>query len=98
VTRISVEELADLAPSSVHHLLLLHDLGLLVPDEDGTYAAGDVHMVRLMAAFDGAGIWLEDVARGVAEGQLAFPPGLTLPEPDTPTIASAPRTPRSSPS
>jgi adenylate cyclase len=86
VARVSIEELADLAPSSVHHLLLLHDLGLLEPAEDGTYAAGDVHIVRLMAAFDEAGIWLEDVARGVADGQLAFPPGLTLPEPDTTSI------------
>jgi adenylate cyclase len=86
VARISIEELADLAPSSVHHLLLLQDLGLLEPGEDGTYAAGDVHIVRLMAAFDEAGIWLEDVARGVADGQLAFPPGLTLPEPDTTSI------------
>jgi adenylate cyclase len=59
---------------------------LLEPGEDGSYAAGDVHIVRLLAAFDEAGIWLEDVARGVAEGQLAFPPGLTLPEPDTTSI------------
>jgi adenylate cyclase len=86
VARISIEELADLAPSSVHHLILLDDLGLLEPGEDGTYAASDVHIVRLMTAFDEAGIWLEDVARGVADGQLVFPPGLTLPEPDTTSI------------
>src|SRR5918999_4565736 len=78
-----------MAPCSVAHLLLLQDLGLLEPAEDGTYAAGDVHVVRLMAAFDEAGIWLEDVARGVAEGELAFPPGLTLPEPDTTSITYA---------
>ena len=89
MARISIEELADLAPSSIHHLVLLHELGLLEPDEDGTYAVEDVHIVRLMAAFDEAGIWLEDVARGVAEGQLAFPPGLNLPEPDTATITYA---------
>jgi hypothetical protein len=81
VARLTAAELAALAPCSVQHLLLLHELGLLEPDEDETYAAGDVHFVRLLAAFDEAGIWLEDVARGVAEGQLAFPPGLGLPEP-----------------
>jgi adenylate cyclase len=89
VARLTAVELADLAPCSVHHLLLLHDLGLLEPGEDGTYAPGDVHVVRLMAAFDEAGIWLEDVARGVADGQLAFPPGLTLPEPDTTSVTYA---------
>jgi adenylate cyclase len=89
VARITIEELADLAPCSVQHIVLLHDLGLLEPGEDGMYAAGDVHVVRLMFAFDEAGIWLEDVARGVAEGQLAFPPGLTLPEPDTTSVTYA---------
>jgi adenylate cyclase len=89
VARLTAAELAALVPSSIQHLLLLHELGLLEPGEDGTYAAGDVHFVRLMAAFDEAGIWLEDVARGVAEGQLAFPPGLTLPEPDTTSITYA---------
>jgi len=89
VARLTAVELADLAPCPVQHLLLLHELGLLEPDDDGTYAASDVHIVRLMAAFDQAGIWLEDVARGVADGQLAFPPGLTLPEPDTTSITYA---------
>jgi adenylate cyclase len=89
VARITAVELADLAPTSVQQLLLLQDLGLLEADADGTYAASDVHLVRIMDAFDAAGIWLEDVARGVAEGQLAFPPGLTLPEPDTTSITYA---------
>jgi hypothetical protein len=34
-----------------------------------------------MAAFEEAGISLEDVARGVAGGGLSFPLGLFLPEP-----------------
>jgi adenylate cyclase len=38
-------------------------------------------VVRLMAAFEDAGISLEDVARGVGAGELSFPLGLFLPEP-----------------
>lgn len=42
-----------------------------------------------MAAFADAGIPLEDVARGVPDGQLAFPPGLNLPEPDVESMTYA---------
>jgi class 3 adenylate cyclase len=60
----------------------LADLGLLAPDEDGgLFPSSGVHVVRLMAAFEEAGISLDDVARGVAGGDLSFPLGLFLPEP-----------------
>jgi adenylate cyclase len=36
--------------------------------------------VRLMDAFEEAGVSLEDVARGVAAGELSFPLGLFMPE------------------
>jgi adenylate cyclase len=83
VARITAEEIAALVPCPVAHVLRFRELGLLEPGDDGKYAPGDVHVARLMAAFADAGISLEDVARAVAEGQLAFPPGLSLPEPDT---------------
>ena len=62
--------------------------------------SSDVHVVRLMAAFEDAGISLEDVARGVAAGELSFPLGLFLPEPveatatygGSPTSSAATRT------
>jgi adenylate cyclase len=82
MARISAQELAELVPCSVEDVLRLRDLGLLrANEEDGGFLAGDAHVVRLMAAFDAAGISLEDVARGVAGGDLSFPPGLYLPEP-----------------
>jgi adenylate cyclase len=83
VARLTPEELADIAhcpPGHVHRLL---ELGLLTAGDDGLLGAVDVHVVRLMAAFAEVGIPLENVARGVEEGELAFPPGLSLPEPDT---------------
>jgi adenylate cyclase len=60
----------------------LVELGILGPSQDGMHAASDVHVVRLMLAFEEAGIALEDVARGVAAGELSFPLGLFLPEPE----------------
>src|SRR5918998_1707069 len=81
MARLTNEELAELVPTSPAKVDRLTQLGILTPDGDATYAPADVHVVRLMSAFEGAGIALEDVARGVAEGQLSFPLGLFLPEP-----------------
>ena len=82
MVKISAPELAELAPCPLEHVHRLQDLGLLEPDGDGQFASSDVHVVRLMAAFEEAGISLEDVARGVQEGELSFPLGLFLPEPE----------------
>jgi adenylate cyclase len=81
VRRISAQELTELAPCSSEHLRRLAELGILERDEDGSFPSSAVHVVRLMAAFEEAGIALEDVARGVATGELSFPLGLFLPEP-----------------
>ena len=81
MTRISASELAELAPSTPEQLRRLEELGFLEPDGDASFPSSDVHVVRLMAAFEDAGISLEDVARGVAAGELSFPLGLFLPEP-----------------
>jgi adenylate cyclase len=81
VSRISASELAELAPSRPEQLRRLEELGFLEPDGDASFPSSDVHVVRLMAAFEEAGISLEDVARGVAAGELSFPLGLFLPEP-----------------
>jgi class 3 adenylate cyclase len=81
VDRITAEALADLVPCSPEHVRRLEELGLLETDGDGLFVPSGVHVVRLMAAFEDAGISLEDVARGVAAGELSFPLGLFLPEP-----------------
>ena len=92
--RISAQKLAELAPCSLEQLRRLEGLGLLQPDDDGSFPSSDVHVVRLMAAFEEAGISLEDVARGVAAGELSFPLGLFLPEP----VARSPPTSDARPS
>jgi adenylate cyclase len=79
VARMSAQELADLVPCSLDNVRRLEELGLLV-SEEGTYDSAAVHLVRLMDAFEEAGVPLDDVARGVAAGELSFPLGLFMPE------------------
>jgi hypothetical protein len=82
VTKISAQELAELVPCSLDYVRRLRELGILESEDgDGLFPWSAVHLVRLMAAFEEAGIALEDVARGVAAGALSFPLGLFLPEP-----------------
>jgi class 3 adenylate cyclase len=82
VARLSAQELVELVPCSLEHVRRLEDLGILErQEEDGLFLSSDVHVVRLMTAFEEAGTSLEDVARGVAAGELSFPLGLFLPEP-----------------
>ena len=75
------EQLAELVPCAVGDVDRLQRLGLVTPDEDGLFPSSDVHVVRLMGAFETAGISLEAVAKGVAGGEFSFPMGLFLPEP-----------------
>ncbi|HET8874432.1 MAG TPA: hypothetical protein VFM83_12170, partial [Gaiellaceae bacterium] len=82
MTKLSAQEVGDLVPCSLEDVRRLEGLGILEPaDEDGRHPASDVHVVRLMAAFEDAGIPLEDVARGIRTGGLSFPMGLFMPEP-----------------
>jgi adenylate cyclase len=82
VAKISAQELAELVPCPLEHVQRLQELGLLEPEGDGLFPASSVHLVRLMVAFEDAGIAIDDVARGVSEGALSFPLGLFLPEPE----------------
>jgi adenylate cyclase len=80
---LSEAELADRSGSSVGKVRELERLGILVRHgQDGPFATSDVHRVRLMEAFEAAGIELEVIARGVAAGKLSYENvGLLLPEP-----------------
>ena len=79
---ISAEQIAELVPCSLEQVRRLEELGILGPHrEDGLFKPAAVHVVRLMDAFEEAGVSLEDIGRGVAEGELSFPLGLFLPDP-----------------
>ena len=81
MARISAEEVAELVPCERSRVARLVELGILEPGEDGLHDASDVHLVRLVAAFEEAGIPVEDVARGISSGELSYPLGLFMPEP-----------------
>jgi adenylate cyclase len=82
VARISAQELAELVPCSLDEVQRLEGLGLLERTaDDGLFDSAAVHLVRLMAAFEEAGVSVDDVARGVAARELSFPVGLFMPEP-----------------
>ena len=81
MARVSAQELAELVPCPFENVSRLDALGLLDPDESGLFPTSDVHVVRLMAAFEEAGISLEDVARAVERGALTFPMEMFMPEP-----------------
>ena len=82
MARISAEEVAELVPCSLEQVRRLEEFGILGPhQEDGLFEPAAVHVVRLMDAFEESGVSLEDIGRGVAEGELSFPLGLFLPPP-----------------
>ena len=76
-------EIAERSGCSVERIQELEGLGILVRrDEDGPFGAQDVHRVRLMQAFENAGIDLDLIARGIAAGKLSYENlALYLPEP-----------------
>jgi adenylate cyclase len=79
---LSEAELAERSGSSVARVRQLERFGILVRQDDGRFSAKDVHRVRLMHAFEEAGIDLEVIARGIAAGKLGYENlGLLLPEP-----------------
>jgi len=79
---ISADELAELAPASREFVDRLIGLGITERTDEGLHPSSDVHVVRLMSAFEAAGIALADVARGVASGELSYPLGRFLAEPE----------------
>jgi adenylate cyclase len=85
VARMQAQHIADLVPCSLDQVRRLEGLGLLV-SKDGTYESAAVHLVRLMDAFEKAGVSLDDVARAVAAGELSFPLELFMPELDARSV------------
>ena len=68
---MSEQELAGLAETTADRIRELTRLGLLRA-QGGSYAAGDVHRVRLVDAFEAAGVPAEALARASAEGTISL--------------------------
>jgi adenylate cyclase len=80
---LSEAEVAERSGCSIERIRELTSLGILVPREgDAPFEATDVHRVRLMQAFEDAGIDVELVAKGIAARKLSYENlALFLPEP-----------------
>jgi adenylate cyclase len=80
---LSEAELAERSGCSLERVRQLVRLGILVPrHHDGPFAATDAHRVRLMQAFEDAGIEIQLIARGIEAGKLSYENvGILLPEP-----------------
>lgn len=66
------DELAALTGTTVQRIDRLAELGVLEPLADGRHEPGDVHRVRLLAAFEQAGVPLEALAAGARTGRVDF--------------------------
>jgi adenylate cyclase len=71
-TRLSQAELAERSDRPLELVRRLVELGILRPGEHGTFTAGDVALVRVVASFEESGIALDDIAAGVVSGDLDF--------------------------
>jgi adenylate cyclase len=80
---LSEAELAERSGCSLERVQELTRLGILVPRaQDGPFDARDAHRVRLMQAFEDAGIEIDLIARGIAAGKLSYENlALFLPKP-----------------
>src|ERR1044072_8171251 len=79
---LSKAELPERSACPVERITQLEELGILVR-HDGSFSAKDVHRVRLMQAFEDAGIGLDVIAKGIARGKLSYENlALYLPEPE----------------
>jgi len=69
---LSRTDLAALTSTTVEYVDRLVDLGVLQPHGDGRHDPGDIHRVRLLAAFEQAGVPLEALAAGARTGRVDF--------------------------
>jgi hypothetical protein len=72
VRRISTQEVAERAGVDLDYLSRLVDLGLVVPDADGTFSEGDARRARLYRGLERAGLPTEPMIEAVERGALSF--------------------------
>src|SRR5262245_32779355 len=64
-----VAKAADVPPAFVSQLV---KLGIVPPDEDGTFSTGDVRRIRLLRTLDRAGLPLNGIAEVMGRGELSL--------------------------
>jgi class 3 adenylate cyclase len=69
---LTTSELAALGGTSVEHVTDLADRGVLHPVATDTFGAGDVHRLRILAAFDDAGVTVDALLEAARLGTVDF--------------------------
>jgi adenylate cyclase len=67
-----MQEVAERAGVDIDYLGRLVDLGLVVPDEDGTFSEGDARRARLYRGLERAGLPTEAMIAALERGELSF--------------------------
>ena len=70
--RLTATELAALAGAPDARIPTLVEHGVLRPQDDGSFVAGDAHVVRLLGAFEASGIPIDALVAGMASGRIDF--------------------------
>ena len=72
VDRLTGDEVAERAGTTSEHIALLAKVGILEPEDDGTYPRRDVLRARFVVGLDGMGIDAHAVADALASGDLTL--------------------------
>jgi adenylate cyclase len=69
---LTAEALAIATSTSTERIDSLAAAGILTPDADGRFTAGDMHVIRLVGAFEANGVSLDALRAARAGGRLDF--------------------------
>jgi adenylate cyclase len=69
--RLTAAELADLVSDPVERVEELTARGVLVPDDEGRYAPGDAHRIRVIDGFEAAGVPLDVLVQAQEAGLIS---------------------------
>jgi adenylate cyclase len=72
VNRLTADEVAERAGTTSEHISLLTKVGILEPEDDGTYPRRDVLRARFVLGLDAMGIDANAVAHALASGDLTL--------------------------
>jgi DNA-binding transcriptional MerR regulator len=72
VDRLTADEVAERAGTTSEHIALLAKVGILKPEDDGTYPRRDVLRARFVLGLDAMGIDANAVADALASGDLTL--------------------------
>jgi adenylate cyclase len=69
---LSETELAARAATTPERVRRLADLGILQPEQDGSFRQVDINRIRLAEALDASGLSLEHLGQAIASGQISL--------------------------